>query len=111
MKSFDMWAIIIGTGGIMFGLLKWFANRMLDYIKGKLEKVDKIERNYLDRFEKVHSEMDEVKRKVEMENHLTREHLTNKIEEVNTDKMKYRIEQARMIGNIEAKIEQILRKP
>jgi hypothetical protein len=110
MKSFDQWAILVATLGVMYGILKWLGQKVLTMVEKKLEKVDKIERNYLDRFEKVNSKIDSVERKIETENHLTREHLSNKIEEVNTDKMRYRIEQARAMGSIESKIEQILKK-
>lgn len=79
-------------GGLIFFLKKWISENDKKHAEHD-KRIDELEDNYLDRFEKVHHQLDDNKNV-----------LVNKIDEINRDKWEHRNRQAEQLGAIRSDV-------
>jgi hypothetical protein len=102
MNGFDVWAANILTGAVVVGLLRWFALKLIATYEKRLEKIDKIEKNYLDRFERMHNAIENSEKRIT-------EHFTEEIKQVTHDKNNYRQQQALLTGEMSTEVKNLIR--
>lgn len=99
---------IIGTmlgGGLILSIASWFINRYVKQVDDRMKKIEDrqehIQVNYNTKFEKVYEKLDRNDR-----------NLIRKVDEIQKDKHEHRIAQAKQLGIIESKLENLNnRKP
>lgn len=101
----NVWIANIVTGGFVVGIITWLFNRFINSYDKRLaraeSKAEEIEKNYIHRFEDMHKSLDAA-------THNLREHFSKEISEVIRDKSAYRIEQAKSMGIMETKLDNLI---
>ncbi len=107
-----VWLANALSTGLIVAILSYFLKRMFKQYDDRLAAAEKeageIKRNYLKRFQEVHETISE-------ENDKTREHfdvriddVRRKMDEVNRDKMEFRLKQVEKMATIENKVDNIV---
>jgi hypothetical protein len=96
----NVWLANLVSAGVILAVLGFFLKRYVSSTDARIKAVEeeggKIKSNYLSRFEKLDYKMETV-----------RADLSDKIQEVNAEKMQYRLQQTETLAIIKTKVEQL----
>lgn len=97
----QIWLANLVSASVLIAVMGYFIRRYINQQDKKLavveEKVEEIEKNYIHRFEEVKETQHRVKDEILRT-------LGSKIEETNRDKMQYRVDQAKDMGEMRTEI-------
>lgn len=102
----NVWIANIISSVTVLGVLGWLLSRLVNGFEKRIteneHEVQEVRKNYIQRFEEVHEKIDDSERNI-------RHHFTEEIKKVVEDKNNYRITQARELGEISVKLDNLTR--